>query len=114
MSKVKEEKINRDKCIDLWKWLAKTGKESKEKYFNNAQPLNYCYACEEVKYLQPGFDNYYFTVCKNCPVDWGTKRYFAQCENKGSSYRAWVYASTVEDRKRAAKEVLQCIENTWE
>lgn len=102
---------NREKCIKMWEWLAETG-GVKDDYFRERggpYPLNQCFACERMRMSEWGNP-----VCGSCPVDWGTGRGDASCENINSPYRTWDEIGTGAGRKLAAKKVLECIEETWE
>lgn len=97
-------------CIELWTWLAKTGKKKEEypdweKYksycLGNLEPLAYCWFCQysfqRVKIIPTG--------CKYCPYH---KRY-GHCDKEGSFYFNWGAAVTPRTRKKYAGLFLKQI-----
>ena len=96
----------KDLCIELWTWLAKTGKGKRnwpgwEKY---GFARNVCWFCEYVKYRN--LENKTHTGCRPCPL-------YSQSHNNGCydfAYRQWENATTTDGRKKCAKLFLEEIE----
>ena len=79
------------KSIELWEWLAKTGKD-KEDYFKLKEidgfnrPQCDCYLCESV------------SVCQNCPLN--------SCCDDGEPYDNWNRSDTYRDRRKYAQALV--------
>lgn len=94
-------------CIELWEWLAKTGKEKSdwpgwEKYDH---ACSYCWFCEydrqqEKRYIKQ-------SNCSYCPL---VKRLGIKCDE--SFYDKWENAKTPRTRKKYAKLFLGQIRQT--
>ena len=103
----------------LWENLAETGSDSKQdaclELFGYL-PENYCPACHWVEYAEESDK-----TCRSCPVkEWAerwdrgeTSWMEAPCTDLGP-YVEWLWASNEHDRKRAALEVLELINNSRE
>ncbi len=90
-----------DRTIELWTWLAETGKEDKEdwngwgwnggKYSNN---INKCFLCDFA---------YDFDVdCPLCPY----AKKFGRCDMTGKPFLKWCEVETPRTRKKYAKLFL--------
>ena len=89
-----------DKSIELWKWLAETGKEKEDyPWPRGKQPIDGCYLCEyalQVEDREDGED-----ACSYCPLaindlNCGTGNYYD-----------WDDARTSTDRKKYAALFLE-------
>ena len=112
-------KIAIQKTLEMWKWLAKTGKDKDDYFAGNrmVQPTSQCYLCEyaEQQDLKHGRGN---VECPPCPYF----QLYGRCISSGygteyTPYAQWVRASTtfvgivdVTDVKRWAKEIVEQLE----
>lgn len=100
---------NRDKCIKMWKYLARTGSKRKLDFFEECiidykPDGNYkgCYACVNAR-----------NTCENCPVKWHTNNKNPYCMDSQSPYYSWADERVTERRKFYAQEVLIKVVKTW-
>lgn len=105
-------------CIELWAWLAKTGKRKEEwpewDKYENLMSGNYCWFCEYTEYRASvnGEGITWRLPCeKYCP--WhkkhGTCQPFANNRGKLNNYEKWERAETLKDRKKYARLFLKQI-----
>lgn len=100
-------------CIELWEWLAETGKRKedwpeRERYQKYCKPvgtsiMSNCWFCE-YDYQHPIKGDY--SSCPACPL---IKHSGFGCEEKGSYYLKWSNAKTLKTRKKYAKLFLEQI-----
>lgn len=86
-------------CIELWTWLAKTGKENKEDWpgWDRKYAIMDCFFCEYAPVDKKR------GLCKRCP--WWQKH--GHCyRNINSPYRKWCEAEIPRTRKKYAKLFL--------
>ena len=93
-------------CIELWTWLAKTGKRKYEwpgweKDENDT--TNNCFFCE---YQYQRSDESDYEECHYCPL----YRKFGHCEKK-TYYSNWRFASSNKEREKYAKLLLGQIQS---
>lgn len=89
--------------IDLWTWLASTGKRKQEwpQWKENGGPIedgpsgNHCFACDATKVCNKGVSD--------CPVEWSTG--IGSCNSPLSEYGLWLATSDIEVRKRLAARI---------
>ena len=91
-----------DLCIELWTWLAETGKTKEdwpewEKY---DPVMSDCWFCEYVNQRKNYSDR-----CKSCPYN----RKYGHCYNPESYYDCWEDAETPRTRRKYAKLFLEQI-----
>jgi len=103
-------------CIELWAWLAKTGKRKEEWpewdkwddcYGDRAK--NDCWFCHYENQQHLRYDpccNKEGEICYYCPF---SKHFKFDCIRKGSFYRNWCRARTRKTRKKYAKLFLKQI-----
>ena len=97
-------------CIELWTWLAKTGKKKVEwpewekyKAYNKPIDSHTTYDCWFCEY---GYQrNTMSDRCKSCPYN----RKYGHCFNPESYYDLWEEAKTPLIRKKYAKLFLEQI-----
>lgn len=93
-------------CIELWTWLAKTGKLKEdwpewEKYGDIAEN---CWFCEYDSQQQNYKSNFNLAGCRYCPL---IKKLGLHCRD--TYYRKWYSAKTPKTRKKYAKLFLKQI-----
>jgi len=106
----KEMKLSRKKaiqlCIELWTWLAKTGKQKVEwpgwERFDETISSS-CWFCHYSEQQEERYDN--DDSCRYCPL---TKA-GSHCMNKGSFYKMWAESKTPKTCKKYAKLFLKQI-----
>ena len=101
-------KTNREKCIEMWEWLAENPDLDKGDYFTMKginrmlRPNGYCYACQEVRDVYGNEAS-----CGCCPIDWTGFGCGGGCQRQGSVYDAW------EEGSASAQDVLGYIKRSW-
>lgn len=100
-------------CIELWEWLALTGKKKTDwpKWEEYGGALNHCWFCEynRMKFISPT-KRTYRNNCKYCPYN--TKFAYKEnysCESAKSPFFKWGQADYVNDtegRRKYAKLFL--------
>ena len=98
--------------IELWEYLAETGKEDKAVALYTLYPgisklpESECWACEYAKAQREKLGDG-FTYCTHCPV-WGLPDTCINEESTGrdAEYMLWNYARTVAARKKHAQRVV--------
>ena len=103
-------------CIELWTWLAKTGKVKSEwprwKEFTGILSRKhlashaFCWLCYIDNHKLNGKDREIHTPCTVCPYN---KKY-GHCNSGGRPYVKWNNARTPHTRKKYAKPFLKQIE----
>lgn len=90
-----------DRTIELWTWLAETGKPKLEwpQWVENggvySYVVNLCFLCE--------FDIQHRGACKDCPY---VKTYNIECFENGEPFDKWDAARTPRTSRKYAKEFL--------
>lgn len=101
-----------DQCALIWGRLAETGSEHKVtavKEVLGYMPYDGCPACEwdEINIGEPQLEE----SCTYCPIKgWGP---LVGCTTPGEPYREWLAGRSVEERKVAAKKLLQLISESY-
>lgn len=112
-------KTNKQKCLEMWQWLAENPGEDKTDYFvflrndNRSHEFSTCWACVEATDRMLRISNEYLKGaygCGYCPVKWGGNG----CHAPATSYSAWSCATTKPEYKQAAEAMVKLIEETWE
>ena len=121
-------KTNREKCLNMWKFLSENAGSSKcdyQEYLveqDRADEYSSCWACIETTTLGLNSrDNY----CRHCPIEWikGTSTSSITCGSYGSPYDAWELWNNRKDfdkehynikkHQKAAEKVYLTIKTTW-
>lgn len=109
----KEALIN---CRDHWKYIAQTGTDDKEEYFekfNLPAPLVDCYCCEYDEFILDGLRNSEYDTCDFCPlVGYAWKGGYESCLRNDSPYRFWLTNhsednGSIDDRKYYARMIVR-------
>jgi len=99
-------------CIELWEWLAETGREKEDwpRWEEFGDILSHCWLCEYdrrqcIRYHRLGEDWY----CYYCPYN----KKFGRCdENSNTLYSSWSRQDNEEGSKKYAKlflaQIKQC------
>lgn len=105
-------KSNRQKCLEMWQWLAQNPSKDKTDYeiymIENDEVYNSCWACVEAVNKTDDVIN----SCRFCPIDFPGK----SCHNRLSPYRLWYEAQRIQDFESAgyaALEMVRLIGDTW-
>lgn len=113
MSKIKE-KSNKQKCLEMWQWLAKHSNKLKLDYKaylisqDRKDEFNSCWACVEALTLQSKRTSSVMYACSCCPITWNNKE--ESCSAIEAPYCKWVDTGNV----KYAQEMAKLIETTWE
>lgn len=113
---------NKEKCLDMWEWLATHPDMHKSDYFNanliNAEdiPISLCYACESVYDRKRGI-----IYCDKCPIQWTHDTFlWNTCEGYQSPYYKWIKSVSrktnkplIPQRRKYAKQIVHLIKTTW-
>ena len=100
-------------CVELWTWLAKTGRRKEkwpgwEKYGHDI--VDNCWFCEyhnqQMKRYKPMRERNKDGFCRYCPL---VKGGFMSCYDSGCFYSNWCTSTTVAARKTCAKLFLKQI-----
>jgi hypothetical protein len=105
-----------EKCRDHWKYIAATGTDDKEEYFdkfNIPAPLVDCYCCEYDQFVLDKLSSWDYYTCDLCPLvgyAWG--KGYESCLRFGSPYKEWVLlhsedGGTEEDRRYYARMIVR-------
>ena len=98
------------RCLDLWRWLAETGKNKKDYpgWKRIYSPRSYCWACEY---------NYLFhdNDCSKCILKklWNNNDNSESCLNIESPYCKWANTIIVKNRKIYAKTIADYCEELY-
>ena len=115
-------KSNKQKCLEMWEWLAANPDKNKENYRNylvnkgKAGEYSYCWACDEAygKIDKKVNKN---KLCEYCPMTWyskQTKPYKNECMSSSSPYNTYYLNRDIKIRIKAAKQIIELIKDTWE
>lgn len=113
-----EIKTKKQKCLDMWEWLADNPGSLKSAYFaylcnqNRSDEYSNCWACIAACHN-----------CDNCPVQWAvteltTSYDTCPCQVPTSPYHIWGYNVLKHDLnikivKQAAEQIIHLIKTTW-
>ncbi len=92
-----------DKSIELWEWLAETGKEKKDYPWEGKVPTVECYLCE----FTHGHREYVralIETCRKCPY---VEQYSRACQALDTTYYKWLDATTPKAGKKYAALFLE-------
>lgn len=110
------EKSNKQKCLEMWEWLAENPSWGKDGYCEHLakhareDEYSFCAACAE-SYDQPGFDS---SDCgRTCPITWVKGVPASQCHHALSPYLYWSSSTSKGARREAALEIVELIKTTW-
>ena len=112
------EKSNKQKCLEMWEWLADNPTKSKREYYfyldanKRADEWDDCWACKEEqirdKYTEA------LTCFENCPITWGKDGAKIHCFVLDSPYTKWLRAENSKEREKYARQIVDLIKTTWE
>ncbi len=114
-------KTNKQKCLEMWEWLAKNPGKTKwdyKKYLEKekrGREFNTCWACREANEIflkERPLNQLRLSPCNFCPIKWGED--VENCEEVGSPYYTWSDSANTTDSKFAAEEIVKLIKTTWE
>ena len=93
----------------MWTWLAENPEKSKTEYkifceeSNNFELYHNCWACKEARYQ-----------CTLCPIEFPLNDFNEyNCGLSNSPYSKWYEATNLQDRQKAAIEMITLIKTTW-
>lgn len=104
-----KQKSSKQKCLEMWEWLAENPEKSKNDYRNYLHDKNKldeyetCWACVEAAF-----------ECSNCPITFPE----GSCLKDSSCYQIWdreddkKYPNRKNSRE-AALEMVELIKTTW-
>lgn len=113
---------NKEKCLEMWKWLADNPEKGKPDYMNylytQGRSLEYrsCWACKEANERSRGNTA---AQCNNCPIAWDpTDEVRPTCFSLHSPYRAWEVGNeskpqNISVKHKAAVAIIHLINTTW-
>lgn len=105
-------KSSKQKCLEMWQWLAANPTKYKRDYYtylesiNKQHEYNDCWACEE--------DNKYTGDCLNCPITWfDDNDNDKDCLHPKSPYYTWTNTIDSQICQQAAQDIVNLIQTTW-
>lgn len=112
-------KTNRQKCVEMWEQLAKTGMDKRDlpDSITSGSGPNTCFACKESLDEAERRGKFVYSSanawCELCPVKWVEESETSMpCRHSNSPYFRWIYCSP--DRMSYwAEQVLECVRLTW-
>ena len=102
-------KTNKQKCLEMWERFEKYPTEDKNDYKKylisqgREDEYNHCWACMEATAIIG-------VSCPYCPITFPG----GHCSDIESPYNKWSCAETEEERRKAAREMVKLIKETWE
>ncbi|MDA3808607.1 MAG: hypothetical protein PF440_11935 [Thiomicrorhabdus sp.] len=118
-------KSNKQKCLEMWEWLAANPGTEKYDYadqcIREGRPNDYyfCWACATAWVKTKGLtkvscielpdviDN---SICSNCPIDFPKVKNGIRCISMNSPYYHWFNDQSTEH----AEAMVKLIKETWE